>query len=315
MAERPPAGEVRDGTDDRSTVRWGEPHRQPAGQMGGVMLTPITPARAPEAVSLLVEGFPERGAAFWQRSLQQILDWPGNALAGYPPGFFWLEKEQPVGILLTPASPRGGPGGRVVVNVSSWYLRADFRWKAPLMLRAVFRDPGPVFTDLTPTPEVQAMLPAFGFRPVNPGIGLQLTPLLALRPGGDVRVRAWQPDDRLDGAAPPPELIARNRDRGFATLVVEQGPDRHLCVFRPFRYRALPAAFSIFIGSHAALPAAWPAIARHLLARGILVVQCDVRADVPHPLALRRRGLWFAKGESFDDRTDHLGSELCLLDL
>ncbi|MCZ8182690.1 MAG: hypothetical protein O9322_06945 [Beijerinckiaceae bacterium] len=279
------------------------------------MLTPITPARAAEAVSLLDEGFPERGPAFWQRSLQQILDWPGNALAGYPPGFFWLEKEQPVGILLTPASPRGGPDGRIVVNVSSWYLRPDFRWKAPLMLRAVFRDPGPVFTDLTPTPEVQAMLPAFGFRPINPGIGLQLTPLLALRPGGDVRVRAWQPDDRLDGAAPPPELIGLNRDRGFATLVIEQGPARHLCVFRPFRYRSLPAAFSIFIGSHAALPAAWPAIARHLLARGILVVQCDVRAGVPHPLALRRRGLWFAKGETFDDRTDHLGSELCLLDL
>ncbi|MCZ8187056.1 MAG: hypothetical protein O9308_11790 [Beijerinckiaceae bacterium] len=279
------------------------------------MLTPITPARASEAIALLDEGFPERGSDFWQRSLQRLFDWPGNALAGYPPGFFWLEKEQPVGILLTPASPRRGSGDRVVVNVSSWYLRPDVRWKAPLMLRAVFRDPGPIFTDLTPTPDVQAMLPAFGFHPVNPGIGLQLTPLLALRPGGDVRVRAWEPEDGLDGITPPPELIAHHRDRGFPTLVIEQGQARHLCVFRPFRYRSLPAAFAVFIGSHAVLPAAWPALARHLLARGCLVVQCDVRAGKPHPLAFRRRGLWFAKGETFDDRTDHFGSELCLLDL
>ena len=279
------------------------------------MLTPITPVLSSRAIDQLAEGFPERGRAFWEAGLTRILAWPGNAGAEYPAGFLWLDKEEPVGILLTPASRRPGPSGQVLVNVSSWYIRPEYRWKAPLMLRALFRDPEAIFTDLTPTPDAQAMLQAFGFRQVNAGIALQVTLLLALKPGPPVKVRPWRPEDRLDSAAPAAEIIAFHRDRGYPTLVIEQGETCHLVICKPFLYRRLRAAAAVYISSHAAMGAALPALARQLLSSGILVLQSDIRPGKPKPLGFRKRGLWFAKGESFEDRTDHLGSELCLLDL
>lgn len=279
------------------------------------MLVPITSDRIADAVALLAEGFPERNSQFWQSSLARVLDWPGNRLADYPAGFLWVEQSEPVGILLTPASPRSGADGPVLVNVSSWYLRAAFRWKAPLMLRALFRDGRAVFTDLTPTPDVRAMLPAFGFREINPGIVLRLTPALALGRGNGASVVPWQPDVPLPQGSPPAEIIAFHRDLGCATLVIRHGTDNQLCVFRPFRYRGLKAARAVYIGSHAALAGSWPAIARRLLGKGFLIVQSDIRPGCPSPLGFRPHGQWFAKGGAFDDRTDHLGSELCLFDL
>ncbi len=279
------------------------------------MLTPITPALSSRAIDLLDEGFPGRGRAFWEAGLTRIIEWPGNAAADFPPGFVWLDKDEPVGILLTPASPRPRPDGCVLVNVSSWYIRPDYRWKAPLMLRALFRNPKAIFTDLTPTPDVQAMLPAFGFRQVNAGIALQFTPLLALKPGPNAKVRPWQLDDRLDAAAPAPEIIAFHCDQGYPTLVIEWGETCHLVMCKPFLYRGLRAAEAVYIGSHAAMAAALPALARKLLSTGVIILQSDIRPGKPKPIGFRKRGLWFAKGESFDDRTDHLGSELCLLDL
>ncbi|CAN1559715.1 hypothetical protein MCEMSEM23_02598 [Rhabdaerophilaceae bacterium] len=279
------------------------------------MLTPIAAEHFSDAVDLLAEGFPERGRAFWSEGLTLIAGWPGNIVANFPAGFLWLSKGVPVGVLLTPASSRPGLGDRVLVNLSSWYLRPDFRALAPMMLRAVCRDQRAMFTDLTPTQDVRAMLPAFGFHQINSGISLQPTPLLALRPSARVKLRSWRYEDPIDSAAPDPDIIRFHQDRGCIALVIDEGSSGCLVMFKPFVFRGLASAKAVYVGSHAAMANAMPAIARRLLKRGVLLVQTDPRPGMPPPFWFRSRGLWFAKGGMFDDRTDHVGSELCLLDL
>ncbi|MCU0817972.1 MAG: hypothetical protein MUF11_01520 [Beijerinckiaceae bacterium] len=279
------------------------------------MLRPFGPENATEILQLLEEGFPERGRAFWEKAIARLFAWPGNRELDYPPGFFWIDKNEPVGIILTPASPRmnGGETLRPIVNVSSWYVRETHRWKAPLMLRALFRDERVIFTDLTPTPDVQKMLPSFGFVPASGGIEWIGTPFMAFRASA-ARLRRWNPGEALAAGAPPDALIAEHVAWGCMALVLEQGSARHLLVLKPIRMRGLPGARILFAGSRAALEAGLPALARFMLARGTLLLRIDARPEGRRGQGYRPHGIWFARGDSFPDRTDHFGSELALFD-
>ena len=122
------------------------------------MLHALTENHFPTAAALLAEGFPERSRAFWSHGLGRLARHAGNASCGVPLGALWLSDGEPVGVALTPASPRTRPDGspRPVVNLSSWYVRPPHRWRAPLMLRALLRDPRATYVDLTPSPPVGA---------------------------------------------------------------------------------------------------------------------------------------------------------------
>ncbi len=279
------------------------------------MLKPFGPEDRAQVLLLLQEGFPERGRAFWEKALDRLLAWPGNHAVEYPPGFFWLEKGEPVGIILTPASPRGSGDAALppIVNVSSWYVRDTHRWKAPLMLRALFRDERVVFTDLTPTPEVQKMLPAFGFVPACDGIEWIGTPVFALRPSA-VHLERWKPGMALPPGSPPDALIAEHMAWGCTALVLEAAGARHLVVLKPMRVRGLPGARVLFAGCRAMLEAGLPALSRHMLLRGTIILLIDARSEARRGAGYRSHGIWFARGKSFPNRTDHFGSELALFD-
>jgi hypothetical protein len=279
------------------------------------MLMPIGRNRLPEALDLLCEGFPERSRDFWKQALDRLADHAGNQTLQFPLGFFWMEKDVPAGIALTPASPRAKACGAMaaLVNISSWYMRPEARWKAPLMLRALFKTPDAIFTDLTPTPEVQKMLPAFGFRPVNAGTVIHPLPWLALKRGSNARIRPWRAGEVLPPGSPPVDVIEQHRRDGCLPLMIGTDSGPVLVVARPSRFRGLKSASLVYIGSHRTLDTALPALARFLLVRGYLIAQSDVRVARAGP-GFRPRGVWFALGGAFDDCTDHLGSELCLLD-
>ncbi|MBN8533567.1 MAG: hypothetical protein J0L51_05700 [Rhizobiales bacterium] len=279
------------------------------------MLTPLTAGRSSEAMELLIEGFPERGRGFWEKGLDRLLNWPGNRDSRYPPGFLWFDRGELAGIVLTPASARRGTGEsrRAVVNVSSWYIREPFRWKAPLMLRALFQHADVTFTDLTPTPDVQKMLPAFGFSPASEGIEWIGTPLEAFGSSAG-RLRRWRSGDPLASGSPPDELIALHVEWGCTALVLERGGESFLVITKPMRIRGLPGARVLFAGSRNALEAGLPALSRYLLVRGFLVLRVDARPKARRGRGFRPDGIWFARGDAFEDRTDHFGSELALFD-
>ena len=279
------------------------------------MLVPIGSANLTEAQSLLVEGFPERGAAFWARGLARLREWPGNPAASVPIGHVLMEKTLPVGVVLTPASVRRDADDRIrpLINISSWYIKPDYRWKALVMLRGLFHDPAPIFTDLTPTPDVSRMLEPFGFRGVNSGVLMRPLPLLAAGPSRGWTVRPWDPEDRLSSPSPPVEDVARYRNWGHPALVLERGAVRHLLVLRRFRWRGLPAAGVLHAGSLAAVGEAIHGLARRLIGFGMLVLQIEHRGAAPRSPWFRRRDIWLARGDPFTDRTDHIGSEYGLL--
>ena len=270
----------------------------------------------PEAAALLHEGFPERPLAFWAAALQRLQRYGGNADAAHPLGYFMLDGGRPVGIALTPASMRLRVDGSSVrmVNISSWYVRPAFRWRAALMLRGILADPHSIYTDLTPTPEVQRLLPLVGMHPMNRGVAIHLLPLLALQPARGARVRDLAEHEPWPHPGPPTAMLHAHRDLGCLPLVLEAGGQQHLVVVRRTTLRGLPAAQLVYARSQALLLRHAGALARHLLARGMLLWLRSTR-EAAHTASsvFRPRELWFARGDNFDDHTDIFGSELCII--
>lgn len=275
------------------------------------MLHPLSPADLDQAASLLIEGFPERSPSFWHASLDRLRHHGGNAEAGFPPGFLWLRKGEPVGVALTPAALRPDRTGsrHRVVNVSSWYVRPDERWRAPLMLKNLVKTPDTVYTDLTPTAAVRAMLPGLGFRPINRGTEIVFLPAAALRFRRGDRVTTPSPDDDLS-------LMNGHRALGCIPLVVEGPAGPTLIVYRRTQVRKIPAASLVYVESHRRLAAGIGALARHLMRHGLFFLRAPaVGASLGLGSVVLPAAFWFARGGDFDDRTDVIGSELTLFDL
>jgi hypothetical protein len=233
-------------------------------------------------------------------------------------GFFLMEKAEPVGVALTPASLRHRPDGsaRRVINMSSWFVRHEHRWRAPMMLRGMVADPAAIYTDFTPTDDVQKMLPVFGFGAINCGILIRPLAALAMQAPNAVRVRELAPTDEYSGPSVSRRLIEIHRSWRCEPLLLEQGDQSSLVVWRRTRIRGIPAAEIVYAESLVALEQGLCALARHLLLKGKLFLISEARnpADATSRY-FRARGIWFAKNDTYDDRIDRLGSELCILDL
>ena len=282
------------------------------------MLVPLEPRAFGVAADLLTEGFPTRSRAFWEQGLERLARGGGNAAAGHPLGFFWQEGGEPAGIALTPASLRRAtdrPEERHI-NISSWYLRPEARWRAPLMLRGLFARKDTIFTDLTPTPEVARMLPAFGFQPVNQGLLLRPLPWLALGSGGGARIAPLPAGETVAASGIDAALLDGHRAFGCLPYRLRDSEGEMLVVVRRSRARGLPALRLVHAASHTRLERAIGAVARALLAtRSALLITEARRSEEARGPWFRPRGIWFAKNHTFEDRTDHVGSEMCLLDL
>lgn len=283
------------------------------------MLQPIaTAADLRHATALLQEGFPERAPTFWVHTVARLQAQAGQALDQQPWGQFLLHQGQPVGILLTLGSwrhPAAQPAYRVV-NLSSWYVQMPHRWQAARMLGRLLADPDTTYTDLTPSPSVQRMLPHVGMVPVNSGVLLHLLPQHLLRCPGrpDASLRPLPAGHCSSAHGLPPQLLQAHLALGCLALLLQDDEGTQLLVLRPIRLRGLPAALVVFAESQRRWRAQLGLLARHLLRRGLLCLVSDQRpGDCTRGAVVRPRSVWFAKGRCFADRTDLLGSELCLL--
>ena len=282
------------------------------------MLKPVTHCAVDRAVDLLCEGFPTRSRSFWERGLARMQQAGLNDRAQVPFGYFLMEKADAVGIALTPASIRQNADGttRCVVNMSSWYIRPEHRWRAPMMLRGIMADPEKVYTDLTPTADVRKMIAIIGFKPVNLGIHIRPLAFAAMMAPGNIRLRSIQPDDVFPPPCPARDLIEIHRAWQCEALVLEEEGRISLVIWRRIRLRGLPAAEIIYADDCGLLERAERAMARHLLKRGILFLILEARGkEPPASRFFRPRGIWFAKNATYENRIDRLGSELCILDL
>ena len=289
-------------------------------------MRPIDAHEMGAASTLLCEGFPQRSAAFWHAALQRLQRFGGNTEAQYPLGYFMLDGEQPVGIALTPASLRHNPEGPAqrVVNISSWYVRERFRWRAGFMLRGILADKANVYTDLTPTPELQTVLPKLGMTRINLGVHLHALPLLAMQDLGGhtgantARWHLLQPQDRwpahLPWRGPPRALVEAHRDLGCLPLVLERDGNQQLVIGLRTRVRGLAALQLMYSEDRASVLRHLGPLARLLLRQGLLLFVCESTQPGHRATALfRRRELWFARGQDFANRTDVFASELSII--
>lgn len=282
------------------------------------MLQAIDTRTAPLALDILSRGLAKRSRAFWADCLERLARFGGNAAANLPLGYLLLSGAAPVGIVLTPASVRTGADGsqRRMINISSWYVEAQHRWRAPLMMRAVLRESNATFTDLTPTERVQQTLQAMGFTPVN--AGERIVPLLqaAVRRTRGAQVQDLQAVPRDAISAATLGLLESHRQFGCIPLALWAESAWHPLMFKPCTLRGIPAVRLIYCESSALLVRHLASVARRLLAEKKLLLTCDMPADGSgHGFARHGHALKFIKGESWQDRIDYAGSELALFDL
>ncbi len=279
-------------------------------------MRPLAEADFAQAADLLREGFPGHAPDFWPQALARLQRYGGNAEAGYPLGYFMLDKDQPVGVALTPASLRHRADGSIgrVVNISSWYVRQPYRWRAGFMLRGILADRSATYTDLTATPELQKTLATLGLQPINRGIAVHALPLLCLHPGQGVQLHELRPNQAWPQRGPPRALVEAHRELACLPVVLEQGATQQLVIFKHSRLRGLPAAQLVYAERRSQLLGDRGALARFLLARGFVFFVCETQHAASTATAwFRPREIWFASGNNFDDATDVFASELCLI--
>lgn len=270
-------------------------------------------------VDLLCEGF-KKPRSFWSDGLERIVRLGGNAVAGVPLGYVLSDNGQPVGVVLTPASVRLTPAGAqaTVVNLSSWYVAPRHRWRAPVMLQSILRAHDAMFTDLTATPEVRKINEALGFETVNRGLIVTPLPAVALARSGGATVRELDARAALELPADIGPFLLRHKDIGCLPAVIET-PNRLLpLLFRSTWRKGLPMAHLLYCESNSALAEYLPAVARFLVARGMVIMVGDDRGQRlrlgqvrrPYGLKLARPGGGLSVAP---DRVDYAGSELCCL--
>jgi hypothetical protein len=288
-----------------------------------VALTPIEPANEENALRLLAEGFPERPLEFWRNAFARMHTTGWNAEAGVPIGQMLSSGATPVGVMLTPASMREFPDGtrRRIVNLSSWYIRTEHRWRGLAMMRRLTAEPDVIYTDVTPTPEMHKLLLAAGFRQMNRGVIAEALPVKACDIGSRSTVRDLEEAPRGAIAEALRTFLLAHRSHGGIPAALEVGGKWHPLLFKRGRWRRLPSAELLFAPSAVAVTRHMGSIARFLLRRGVLVAHRDSLLDeAPPARGLRTRGMKFAKYSPHDahllrDRIDHAGTELGIFDL
>lgn len=270
---------------------------------------------AEAAIDVLAEGFP-RPREFWADCVQRIRTLGGNAELGLPLGYVMRDKGAIVGVVLIIGSSRPKPGGGVLkrVNFASWTVKPAYRWKAPLMVRAISKLPVDVITDLTASNEVQRILPTFGFKPITRGIAINLTPASALIPGAPSRLTPLQ-----EGAPGDPAITRMLLDHaqfGCLPLLLSAGQKSTPLMLKMTRWRKMKTARVVYCGDNALLRAHVGAISAYALGRGAAVLLLDLPLE-GRVAGLSRpgRNVRFAIGAVEPESTDYAGSELAVFDL
>lgn len=281
------------------------------------MLEPIGDANLGHTLDLLERGFPRRPRRFWEHAVERVARY--NRYGGQGAiGQLLIAGGKPAGVMLTLSGQAQRADGTPyrVTNLSSWYIDPEHRRLAPLMLSKLVRPQDVVFTDLTPSDRVIPMLPLLGFRPLNAGISAIALPIAALSRAEDVRVRDLKDCGNDVLKADTRARLERNAEFGATAAVLTDGDKHHPLLFVSRTLRRLPAAQIIYCEDNALLRKRIGAVARFLLKKGKLVLIVDIPLDRQAPgVHVLKRGLKFAKGGCFDNRTDYAGSELLVVGL
>ena len=261
-----------------------------------VRLRQITDADLAAIAELLSEGFPNRSKAYWLRGLDRMRmrSRPGE----YPTYGYLLESNDgPVGVILLFFSKALSACGPIIrCNVSSWYVRAEFRIYASLLITATTRDRSVTYYNISALPHTWPTVEAQGFSAYCRG---QIYALPVLRRAVSPAQIELFDDAMASPDVPDREILKQYSATGSVSLFLRYHDESYPFVFqRQYVKRAVPIyrlaycrdieEFIRFAGN----------LGRFLLKRGSILVQLDANAPIPALVGwyTERRGRKFAKG-------------------
>jgi hypothetical protein len=265
-----------------------------SSQSAGVRLRQITDADLPAIARLLSEGFPRRTTDYWRVGLQRHADRPRPD--GYPTYGFCLDSGgEPVGVILLLFSCVASPDGKAIrCNVSSWYVRPDFRSYGSLLITSTTRNKSVTYFNISPAPHTWSTVEAQGFSMYCKG---QMYGLPILSRARSVQVVTFS-DQQFKMSAQDIDLLRQHAAFGCLSVVVRDGDADHPFVFQK-RYvkRLLPVFRLLYCRSIDEFLCYAGNIGRFLMRRGAVLVQFD--ANQPAPMAgwfSDTRGRNYSKG-------------------
>lgn len=266
---------------------------------------------------MLERGFPERTRSFWENGFARLNALMSDEGPRGPVGYLLRAEGMDVGVMLTFRSRRVGPDGAAYaqVNLSSWYVDAAHRWRAPMMLRGVLGHGEAVYTDLTPSPAVDRINAALGFDVWSDGtLIVGALPWAAMRSRRPVELLPLEGRSTHLLARDTRDLLERHAAIGCIAAVLREGGRASALLFRMTRVKRIPAAQLIYAESRQAVIDHLPAIMRFLLARGIVLLSVDaLGSQSPGACIFRSARRRYRRGRIDPDRLDYACSELVIL--
>lgn len=268
---------------------------------------------------ILSRGFPAMRAGGWAAAIGRLRRF-GAADPKARAAYLLEHKGRGVGVILTIPSSRtddSEAAPRRIVNLSSWYIDPDYRWRAPRMLQSVTASDATLYTDLTATPPVRAMIERFGFRGWTEGTLVFVLPRFAVgfAKGSYVVPLRDLPPDAFAG--PIRRLLDQHAALDCVVGGLWDGAALRPVAFSRKTYRGIRAARLVFANDRATIFAHLPAISRFLLREQILVlaVNADRRERIAGSIFMLRSAPAFYKGATPPAPCDLAFSEFVFLQI
>lgn len=275
----------------------------------------IDEKRLETAAELLARGFPEKERGFWTRGLSRLHTYSRVHDFGSV-GSLLIAKEEPVGVLLKI------PGyhmttGQKLLNLSSWYVDAKYRWFAPRMLQEAMADDTVVYTDFSPSENAAKLNQQLGFRTFTSRHLLFALPYTALV--GHNAGRVLSINQVPDGALSKCQLdsIKLHVELGCLAVAIKQDETYQPVVFDLVSKRKIPLASVLYAkNAHMIIENLRP-ISRFLLRRGVPLLSLVTPADVKvrHALKPWPERAYQVKGAWQDDAINEMFSERVFLNV
>lgn len=268
----------------------------------------IQEADLPTVVHLLCEGFQRRNRLYWEQALSFLSGKP--RVRNLPVFGLALDVDGVLqGVMLMISSQKGDD---IFCNLSSWYMRPEFRAFSPLLFQRALRFKGVCYTDCSPAPHIMPIIQKFGFRPYTAGT-LLIDPRACWRRGEKIRdVRRLTEGDC--GAAEQ-EVVNRHLSYGCEGFLLESASASPMPVlYRTTKLKGKLPAARILYGQPARVLSSSGPLMRNLIKRGILLMLVDLPCDFVPDLGLvfPDYDLRYVKGSTPPEVGDLLDTEVSI---
>jgi hypothetical protein len=241
----------------------------------------IVEADLDAVVSLLTQGFPDRGSAFWHSALALLQSHeqpPGLAKYGY----LMESGGVVVGVVLLICSATPEDDTSVMrCNLSSWYVDPAFRLYGPLLVSQAIRNKEVTYINVSPAPHTRPIIEAQGFCCYSHGIFATIPLLHGLF--GRSKARVFDGSRRPDVKHDPrvQQLLERHATYGCVSLWCVADGRAYPFVFRPRRlYGFIPTVQLIYCSDVGDFVRLAGPVGYELARRGLLLAIMDANAPV-----------------------------------